>query len=301
MTLTFHRTVGALTCAVTAALTSSAFAHAVCGDRIFPATLAIDDPGVGDELALPTLTYWPLNSNGSREFDAEFSYTKTLLPGLGLSFASGATWQSPGGYGWEPLNTELKYNFLCVPQSEFMASAGFSVSWENTGTGTQATPFNTYSPVIDVGKGFGDLPTSWNFLRPLAVTAEVSAGVPGQTWTNGQQNATTLNYGFTLQYSLPYFNSHVAEIDNDFFRRLVPLTEFAFSTPIANAAPGTRVTTGTIQPGIMYMADTWQISIEALIPINVASGTRVGVKGELHFFFDDIFPDSLGKPLFAFK
>ena len=35
---------------------SPAFAHAVCGDRIFPATLGIDDPGVGDELALPTLT-----------------------------------------------------------------------------------------------------------------------------------------------------------------------------------------------------------------------------------------------------
>ncbi len=29
---------------------SPAFAHAVCGDRIFPATLAIDDPGVGELL-----------------------------------------------------------------------------------------------------------------------------------------------------------------------------------------------------------------------------------------------------------
>ena len=60
---------------------SPAFAHAVCGDRIFPATLGIDDPGVGDELALPTLTWQPQGSDGTREFDATFSWTKTILPG----------------------------------------------------------------------------------------------------------------------------------------------------------------------------------------------------------------------------
>ena len=64
---------------------SPAFAHAVCGDRIFPATLGIDDPGVGDELALPTLTYLPQNSDGAQEFDATFSWTKTIFPGFGLS------------------------------------------------------------------------------------------------------------------------------------------------------------------------------------------------------------------------
>ena len=62
-----------------------AFAHAICGARVFPATLAIDDPGVSDELALPTLTFIPINSGGAREFDASFSYTKTLVDNLGLS------------------------------------------------------------------------------------------------------------------------------------------------------------------------------------------------------------------------
>ena len=36
--------------------------------------------------------------------------------------------------------------------------------------------------------------------------------------TNGVQNATTVSYGFTLQYSLPYYNSHVGEIGNDFVK-----------------------------------------------------------------------------------
>jgi hypothetical protein len=46
------------------------------------------------------------------------------------------------------------------------------------------------------------------------------------------------------------------------------------------------------------MADTCQIALEALVPVNAASGHRVGAMAELHFFFDDIFPSSLGKPLF---
>jgi hypothetical protein len=33
---------------------STARAHEIVGNRFFPATLAIDDPGVTDELALPT-------------------------------------------------------------------------------------------------------------------------------------------------------------------------------------------------------------------------------------------------------
>ena len=54
--------------------------------------------------------------------------------------------------------------------------------------------------------------------------------------------------------------------------------------------PGGQVTTGTIQPGVIYMADTWQIAVEALIPVNAASGHNVGAIAELHFFLDDIFP-----------
>jgi hypothetical protein len=36
-----------------------------------------------------------------------------------------------------------------------------------------------------------------------------------------------------------------------------------------------------------------------MIPLNSASGHGIGVVGELHFFFDDIFPNTLGKPIFT--
>ena len=106
-----------------------AFAHAVCGDRIFPATLGIDDPGVGDELALPTVTVNPAQPNGQQEYDATFSWTKTIFPGFGISVQDGPSWvtsnsQGQGAYGWGDLSTEAKYNFLCIPDHEFMASVG---------------------------------------------------------------------------------------------------------------------------------------------------------------------------------
>ncbi|WP_147306472.1 hypothetical protein [Methylovirgula sp. 4M-Z18] len=60
-------------------------AHSVAGDRIFPATLGIDDPGVSDELALPTFTYLPLSSDGTHEYDFSFNYAKRITDNLALS------------------------------------------------------------------------------------------------------------------------------------------------------------------------------------------------------------------------
>jgi len=138
-----------------------------------------------------------------------------------------------------------------------------------------------------------------NFLRPFAITGEISTTTPGQAMWGGDQFATSFNWGFTLQYSLPYFNSHIGAIDNDIFKHLIPIVEFAFSTPTANAAPGSSGTTGAIQPGVVYMADKWQFAVEALIPVNGASGHGAGVIAQLDLFMDDIFPDSLGKPIFS--
>jgi len=98
---------------------------------------------------------------------------------------------------------------------------------------------NTYSPLVDAGLGFGALPSSLKYLRPFAITAEFSTTAPGYDWVNGTPYVTTFNWGFTLQYSLPYFNSQLAAIDNDFLKHLVPIAEFAFQTTTA-APQGSR-------------------------------------------------------------
>ena len=92
-------------------------------------------------------------------------------------------------------------------------------------------------------------------------------------------------------------NANISEVGGpDFLKHMVAITEFAFQTPVCNVPPGGQVTTGTIQPGVIYMADTWQIALEALIPINAASGHNVGAVAELHFFLDDIFPIPSANP-----
>jgi hypothetical protein len=293
-------TVGAFAGAAAALWLTPAHPHAVCGDRIFPATLAIDDPGVQDELALPTVSYVPFNSDGAHEWDASFSWTKTITPGLSVVIGSGPTWEHPGGYGWNALSTELQWQALCIPDAEFMFKVGFDISWAGTGTGILAGSGgqNTYSPLVDFGLGFGTLPSALKYLRPFAITGEFSTSTPGQDYTNGNPNVSTFNWGFTLQYSLPYFNSHVAAIDNDFLKHLVPVAEFTFQTPIHNGAVAGVTQTGYFQPGAVYITDKWQLALEARVPMTGATGHGVGVIGQLDFYLDDIFPDTLGRPIF---
>jgi hypothetical protein len=290
---------GALAGAFVAAGTAAAQAHAVCGDRTFPATIAIDDPGVLDELTLPTVSYVPFNSDGAHEWDASFSWTKTITPGLSVVISDGPTWEHPGGYGWNGLDTELQWQALCLPDAEFMMKVGFDISWAGTGTGIfqGSGGQNTYSPLVVAGLGFGTLPQSVKYLRPFAITAEFSTTAPGQDWTAGVPNVSTFNWGFTLQYSLPYFNSHVASIDNDFLKHLVPVAEFAFQTPIHNGGPAGVTTTGYFQPGAVYITDKWQFALEAMIPMTGATGHGAGVVGSLDFYLDDI-PNRIDEPIF---
>jgi hypothetical protein len=63
-------------------------AHTIVGNRVFPATLTIDDPGVNDELALPAFAYMPgaINPDGSYapdNYNLGWDYAKTITPTLG--------------------------------------------------------------------------------------------------------------------------------------------------------------------------------------------------------------------------
>ena len=57
------------------------------------------------------------------------------------------------------------------------------------------------------------------------------------------------------------------------------------------------MTTGTINPGLIWVGSYFQVGVEAIIPVNRDSGTGVGVLGQLHLYLDDIFPRSYGQPL----
>ena len=289
-------------------------AHTIVGDRVFPATLAIDDPGVNDELTLPVFSYLPAanpdGTAGPQAFTFGGEYDKTITADLQLSIASeGVTFQrNPQATGIANIDVGAKYVFFQSPAHEFIVSGGVDVEIGGTGSGpNSAIPsdqFTTVTPTLYVGKGFGDLKTDW--ARPFAVTGSVSTSIPTVIHDpiDGSQVPNIVTYGGTLQYSLLYRNAFVAEVPQA-FNRLIPAFEAVFSTPVANTGPSiegnfsVHDTTGVVGPSLYYVGSTFEVGVMAQAPINRASGPHPGVMAILDLFLDDIAPDTLGKPLFG--
>src|SRR5205814_2712855 len=113
-----------------------------------------------------------------------------------------------------------------------------------------------------------------------------------------ERHPDVLEWGFALEYSVIYLQSQVQDIHlPEPIDRLIPLVEFALETPLNRGTE--RETTGTINPGVIWAGKYFQVGAEAVIPINERTGSNVGVIAQLHFYLDDLFPKSLGRPLFG--
>jgi hypothetical protein len=296
---------------------TGASAHEIAGNRFFPATLAIDDPGVNDELAMPTIT---MTKSGDeppvKELDISGEYAKRLTESLAISIAPAWTHlYAPGGpngngaSGFQNIETTLKYRFFKDPIHELVMSVGLSIDWGGSGAaGVGADRFTTYTPTFFFGKGFGDLPDTIWWARPLALTGVVGYSVPGSAQTvtatsdgiDIEHHPQFVNWGLSLQYSMPYLKSAVYDADlPDIINHLIPVVEASFQSPVANLTGNSLKTTGTVNPGAIYVTNYYQIGLEAIIPINRDSGRNVGVMAQLHIYLDDLLPTTLGKPLFG--
>jgi hypothetical protein len=302
---------------------SETLGHEIVGNRFFPATLGIDDPGVNDELAFPTVDSFKTGDDPSfRQRDVSAEFSKRITEDFAISVNPTYSFLRPpggptgtGASGFQDWETTFKYRVYKNPEHEFVMSVGLSVEWGGTGVASVgADPFNTYTPTFYFGKGFGDLPDTLSWIRPVAVTGQVGYAIPGRSSTttfgidpgsgaatvDTEFNPRVLNWGATLQYSMPYLKSAVVDLGlPDFVNHLIPLVEANLQTPVANTLTSGTQTTGTINPGVIWVGNSFQVGIEALIPINRQSGTNVGVIAQLHFFLDDIDPHGIGKPIFG--
>ncbi len=301
----------ALATALIAALSLLSFAqrsdaHGFAGDRFFPATIATDDPFVADEMSLPTVTVNPRASDGSKEYDVEADLSKRVTRDLGLTFSD--QWKytripsSQATYGWDALTTGAQYQLFVNAPHELIGLANLQATWGHTGRvhGAGAPDFTTLSPGFDFGKGFGDLPDSLPWLRPFALTGNLGVDFPTKITSAGMSNANAnvFDYGFALEYSLEYLQHHVRDVGLGApFDRMVPLVEVSMTTPF-NRGQGSQ-TTGTVQPGLIWAGQYFQIGAEAILPVNSLSGHGVGGLLQFHLFLDDLFPSSFGKPLFG--
>ena len=305
----------ALALSSTSLVTGTASAHGIVGKRFFPATLTIDDPFVADELSLPTYQQRKMPASGDEaatmERELSFDYTKRITPDFGIGVGGSYLSLSPDGgsnvKGWDNFELSAKYQFYQNAERETILSAG--LGWDIGHSGSArvgAEPFSTVTPAIFFGKGFGDLPDSAAMLRPVALTGQLGVSIPSRTSitsinddgdTVTERNPNNLVWGFALEYSIPYLQSFVKDMGwGAPFNRMIPIVEFNFSTALNRGASGT---TGTINPGILWAGQTIQIGIEAVIPVNSKSGSKTGIIAQLHFYLDDLFPNSIGRPLFG--
>jgi hypothetical protein len=288
---------------------SNAFAHCIVGARFFPAMLATDDPCVADEMSLPTLQYNSANPSG-REHDAEADFSKRITESFGITVQSTFTkvgppadagTMGPVAYGFQNLVTTAQFQLLKDAPHELALLAGVIFNLGNTGAaGVGAAPWSTITPTGYFGKGFGDLPDSAGFLRAFAVTGQVGYEIPTTSFdlVSGNPVPQNLVWGTSLQFSMPYLKSNVVDLGlPDFINHLMPIVEAQFVAPVANNFGNQFVITGTVDPGVIWVGSYFQVGLEAVVPINRASGTSIGAVAQLHFYLDDIFPNTLGQPL----
>jgi len=295
-----------------------AFGHGFAGARFFPATLSTDDPFVSDELSLPTVsTIRTPEDGGTRETEISVDIAKRITPDFAIEIGDSFTVLRPNegraANGFSNLELGGKYQILKNAEHEAIASIGLDVEVGGTGgRSVGADSFSAWTPGIFFGKGFGDLPSAVRFLKPFAITGQVGIAIPtsastrsvtmdartGEQEIDVERHPDVLEWGFALEYSLIYLQSQVQDIGlRAPFDRLIPLVEFALETPLNRGEEGQ--TTGTINPGIIWAGKYFQVGVEAVVPINERTGNNVGVIAQLHFFMDDLFPHSLGRPIFG--
>jgi hypothetical protein len=293
-----------------------AHAHGIAGNRFFPGTLTFDDPAVADEAIVPNFSTSKHPGDGGDVVDDRYSWslfrllTKTLGVGIDSGWAH-RDWGVASRSGFDTTNLTIKGEVYRNDLHEMLVAA--ALSWGIGHSGAQGIGANAphlIIPGVFFGKGFGDLPDSLAWLRPFGITGAVSLEHPttGSTVNFGIDDQTgqlspmitrkvdTLHWGFALEFSTLYLTSRFTPgklPKHEPLNQLVPLIEFSFVSPRGEK------TAATMNPGLSYVAVTWQLAAEAIVPLNTEGGSRIGARAQLLLFLDDLIPSLFGKPLLS--
>jgi hypothetical protein len=109
-------------------------------------------------------------------------------------------------------------------------------------------------------------------------------------------NVDTLHWGFAVEFSTLYLTSRFTPgklPKEEPLNQLVPLVEFSFDSPRG------QKTVATMNPGLSYVAVSWQVAVEAIVPLNSEAGRSVGARAQLLLFLQDLMPSVFSKPLLS--
>src|SRR6195256_2323694 len=311
--------------------TCSEGSAAYVGDRYFPSTLATVVPTAADFFNPPNFVKLPdtATTPSTREIDIPTTYSRLVTKDWSVFFTE--TFRildnanSGRRSGFDNLVIGTQYQLYTNPEHQFIVTVGGTAAIGGTGAPGIASSFSTLTPTIFIGKGFGDLPDSVAWLRPLTVSGTIAVAGPtasttlsslgttdsyadagaftslatvptGATTLSETINPKILQLGFALEYSL-VTNSYTGanRTGTRYPEGWVPLFEFTTATPLNGPLVGR--TTGTVNPGFIWVSRYLQVAVEAIIPMDAHSGRDVGARAQAHLYLPAIFPDL--KPIFG--
>jgi hypothetical protein len=307
---------------LTAFIANTAWAHGIVGQRYFPTTFAVDDPFISDGFSL-LYNHFMMNDPGGgprvKTTSFDFTYSKRILPNFGFEIDDSYQHMHIDGdgtvTGFSNVAVGVKYQFYANPDQETILSAGLSSDIGDTGTrrigSNSLSPMSRarafyVSPAFYFGKGFGNLPDYVGWLRPAAITGIIGLNFPtsktmstpnDQGGENVTRNPITLTWAFTAQYSLMYLQSYMKDVGLSApFNRMIVVVEVPLESCMNVDCK--YQTIGTVNPGIFWVGKFTQFGLAAQIPMNPSSGATIGILGQFHVFIDDLFPKSIGRPIF---
>ena len=118
----------------------------------------------------------------------------------------------------------------------------------------------------------------------------------GQLSPTVTRKVDTLHWGVALEFSTLYLTNRFTPgklPKREPLNQLVPLVEFSF-----DSLRGEK-TRATMNPGLSYVAVTWQIAAELIVPLNSEAGRGIGARAQLLLFLDDLIPSLFGRPLLS--
>jgi hypothetical protein len=301
------------------------------GDRFFPSTLATTVPTAADFYNPPYFVKLP-DTATTHEIDIPTTYSRLVTKDWSVFFTETFRVIEDANRGtrsgFDNLVIGTQYQLYTNPEHQFVVTVGGTAAIGGTGAPGIASSFSTLTPTVYIGKGFGDLPDSVAWLRPLTISATAAVAVPtesstltslgtvnlprteagaftslstlptGPTTLAETVNPKILQLGFALEYSL-VTNEYTGpnRTGTRYPEGWVPLVEFTTATPLNGPLAGR--TTGTVNPGVIWVNRYLQVGVEAIVPMDAHSGRDLGVRAQAHLYLPAIFPDFYSKPIFG--
>ena len=259
----------------------------------FPKTLIFDEPGIDDEVSLPTVLVTP--QYGGNETDADFELDKRLTTRLSLQDNIGYT-QVPRptqkrGEGWQNSSATLKFIVFSNHDSEQLVSLSLIRSFGGSGARQiDSTPVSNTTGAINFGQGFASL-THEDMLKPLALTGSTGFLIPDQEGRGDFQQAllsASLQYSFEVLSGTPGGQSLP-----HFLRPLIPIVEYSLTLPVKGGGHNSL-----LAPGLIYAGGEFQLAAEALIPMTKKAGRHAGFIAQLNIALETLGIPALARPLF---